>query len=131
MIPSFRKTNNGLEKYHYEVEIFFNTFEVFEPYSHIEKFEHENLLEARNKAFERYDILLSMVQKQGRFFLPFASQEKFVQGENACFSAQLFLVEENDCDEELYIIHGENEKTTIEALKCEKEIFERLTTSQN
>lgn len=72
IIPSFVISDSGLEKYHYEIEIYFNTFEEFAPYSHLEKFESDNLLEAREKAFERYEILLSMVQKQGRFFLPFA-----------------------------------------------------------
>ncbi|GEM_PF-4892160 len=131
MIPSYRNTEYGIEKYHYEVEIYFNTFQVFEPYSHIEKFESENLLESRQNAFKRYEILLAMVQRQGYFFLPFASQEDFVQGENACYSAYLFLVEEIDGEEELFIIQGENEKTTIDALKSEKEIFERLKIGQS
>jgi hypothetical protein len=131
MIPSYRNTEYSIEKYHYEVEIFFNTFEVFEPYSHIEKFESENLLESRQNAFKRYEILLAMVERQGYFFLPFARREDFVQGENACYSAQLFLVEDIDGEEELYVIQGEDETTTIDALKSEKEIFERLKTSQS
>ncbi len=131
MIPSYRNTENGLVKYHYEVEIYFNTFEVYEPYSHIEKFECDNLMESRQNAFERYEILLAMVERQGHFFLPFARQEDFVQGENASYSAQVFLVEDIDGEEELYVIQGEDEKTTIDALKSEKEIFERLKISKS
>lgn len=131
MIPSYRNTDHGLVKYHYEVEIYFNTFEVYEPYSHIEKFENDNLLESRQNAFKRYEILLAMVERQGYFFLPFARREDFVQGENACYSAQLFLVEDIDGEDELYVIQGEDEKTTIDALKSEKEIFERLKISKS
>ena len=127
MIPSYRNTQKGLELYHYEVEIYFNTYNEFAPYSHIEKFESGNLLEAREKAFERYEILLSMVQKQGRFFLPFASPENFVKGENASWAAFIMLIEKNGEEEEIYTIKGQDEKTTLEALNSEKEIFERLS----
>lgn len=132
MIPSFRKADQGLINYHFEVEIYFNTFEEFAPYSHIEKFESDNLLEARERAFQRYEILLSMVQKQGRFFLPFASRENFVKGENASYLAQIYLIEEIRGEiDEIYIIRGGDEKTTLEALQSEKEIFVRLSVSQN
>ena len=46
-------------------------------------------------------------------------------------SAQVCLVEDIDGEEELYVIQGEDEKTTIDALKSEKEIFERLKISQS
>jgi hypothetical protein len=88
-------------------------------------------MESRQNAFERYEILLAMVERQGHFFLPFARQEDFVQGENASYSAKLFLVEDIEGEEELYIIQGEDEKTTIDALKSEKEIFESLKISQS
>ena len=126
MIKSILKTNGITESFYYLVEVYISTFNVYESYVHSEVIRSEDLMEAREKAHKRREELISNLEKQGMFFLPFASQQNFVQGENACYSVDLFLIHDIDGEEEIHTIIGHGDCSSISALKFEKDIFERL-----
>ena len=116
----------GKDQYYYRVDVFITTFNVFEPYVHTEIFENDNLHQARENALLRADELISILVKQGMFFLPFATQEEFVLGENACYSVTVSIVVQSDGNYIEYPIFGEDEFRTEEALRFEKEVYENL-----
>jgi hypothetical protein len=126
MIKSILKTKGITESFYYLVEVYISTFNVYESYVHSEVIRCEDLMEAREKAHKRREELISNLEKQGMFFLPFASQQNFVQGENACYSVDLFLIHDIDGEEDIHAIIGHGDCSSISALKFEKEIFERL-----
>jgi hypothetical protein len=53
MKKAFLKTESGIEKFHYEVEVFISTFGAYESYSHSEEFADENLQKAKFQALKR------------------------------------------------------------------------------
>jgi hypothetical protein len=116
----------GEGQYYYRVDVFITTFNVFEPYVHTEIFEMDNLNKARENALHRADELISILVKQGMFFLPFARPEEFVLGENTCYSVTVYIVELTDDFYFEYPIFGEDEFRTEEALRFEKEVYENL-----
>lgn len=131
MVKSILKTNGIRESFYYLVEVYISTFNVYESYVHSEEIRCEDLMEAREKAYKRREELILKLEEQGMFFLPFASQENFVQGENACYSVDLFLIQDIDGEEEIHTIIGHGDCSTTEALQFEKQIFERLKISQS
>jgi hypothetical protein len=126
------KTELGIEKFHYEVEIFISTFGAYESYSHTEEFADENLKKAKFQALKRAQELELILKQQGMFFLPFASPDEFILGKNACYSISVSLIQEfDDEDIEIHTIEGEDLCTTEEALLFESEIFDQLAINQN
>ncbi len=116
----------GEDQYYYRVDVFITTFNVFEPYVHTEIFERDNLNEARENSVLRADEIISILVKQGMFFLPFATPEEFVLGENACYSVTVSIVMQSDGNYIEYPILGEDEFRTEGALRFEKEVYENL-----
>ena len=127
MKQSFIETEYGFVKYYYQIKIFTSTMGVTESFTHVEYFKDVDLLKAREDAFERYPKILDEIEKQGRYFLPYASPEDFVYGENACYSVTLSLVEEIEDDRiEIYEIEGESECIIAFGLDYEKFIIKSL-----
>jgi hypothetical protein len=116
----------GEGQYYYRVDVFITTFIVFDPYVDTEIFEMDNLNKARENALHRADELISILIKQSMFFLPFATPEEFVLGENACYSVTVSIVVQSDGSHIEYPIFGEDEFRTEEALRFEKEVYENL-----
>lgn len=135
MIKAELKTEHGVEKFYYSVDVFIGTFDVYPSYSFNEAFGDKNLRSAKSKAIQRAKELEMILQYQGMFFLPFASPKEFVHGENACYSICVSLVQEFDEDNELeYQIHtikGGDDDENTEALLFETDIFEQLTNCKN
>ena len=82
---------------------------------------------ARKKAIKRYAEIQVELKNRGKYILPFASPDKFVFGKNACYTIWLSLVEEQDGEEEVHIVHGEPREDMLDALAYEKRVFEILT----
>ena len=131
LVKSSIQTENGILKYHYEIEVFICTGNVYENYSHREQFKYDDLMEAREKAFSRRQEIISLLKHQGMFFLPFASNADFIQGKNALYTVSLILIEEINDDVEIYVLEGNEKYLLPEDLKREKEILERLTINQS
>lgn len=131
LVKSSIQTENGILKYHYEIDVFICSGNVYENYSHREQFKYDDLMEAREKAFSRREEIISLLKQQGMFFLPFASHSHFVQGKNAQYTVSLILIEEINDDVEIYVLEGNKKYLLPEALQFEKQIFERLQISQS
>jgi hypothetical protein len=133
MVKTELKTENGIEKFYYVVDVFLGTFDVYPSYSFREEFGNEKLRKAKLKALQRAKELEIILEYQGMFFLPFASPQEFVLGKNANYSITVSLVQEFEEDSEysheIYTIEGEGIDETIEALEFEADIFKQLSIS--
>lgn len=133
MVKAELKTENGIEKFFYVVEVYLGTFGVYPSYSFIEEFGNEKLREAKLKALQRAKELEIILDYQGMFFLPFASPHEFVTGKNANYSISISLVQEFVEDDEyshqIHTIEGEGIDETNEALEFEADIFKQLSIS--
>ncbi len=131
LVKTSIQTENGIIKYHYEIDVFICSGNVYENYSHREEFKYDDLLEAREKAFSRREEIIYLLEQQGMFFLPFASHEDFTQGKNALYTVSLILVEEINDDIEIYVLEGNKKYLLPEDLQREKEILKRLSNNQS
>ena len=133
MIKTELKTENGIEKFYYVVDVLLGTFGVYPPYSFREEFGNEKLREAKLKALQRAKEIEIILDYQGMFFLPFASPSEFVTGKNAHYSITVSLVQEfeedNEYSHQIHTIEGEDIDETIEALEFEADIFKQLSIS--
>lgn len=127
LVKSSIQTENGILKYHYEIDVFICTGNVYENYSHREQFKYDDLMEAREKAFSRRQEIISLLEQQGMFFLPFSSHVDFILGKNALYTVSLILIEEINDDEEIYVLEGNKKYLLPEDLQGEKEILKRLS----
>ena len=112
--------------HHYEVEIFITTFGVYEPYKNIQVFKADNIRNAKQMAHANYENVAQRLKNQGGFILPFASPENFIQGENACYSVFLSLVQTENEMMDVYTILGGGESIEAEALAYEQEILSQF-----
>jgi hypothetical protein len=133
MIKTELKTENGIEKFYYVVDVLLGTFGVYPPYSFREEFGNEKLREAKLKALQRAKEIEIILDYQGMFFLPFASPSEFVTGKNAFYQITVSLVQEfeedNEYPHQIHTIEGEDIDETIEALEFEADIFKQLSIS--
>jgi hypothetical protein len=114
--------------YYYQVDEFVTTFGKDpgknKPFSHTEFFRHNDLHEARKCAFEYYKQRLNGFEKNGGYFLPFASPENFVEGKNSNYSITLYLVEVGETVGEIFHpIAGEDTDEVRESLELEKMVL--------
>lgn len=126
MVQSFHFTNNGMEKYYYEIVAFVSTHGLHEPYTHIEQIADIDLSQTRSKAIQRYKDIENGILANGRFHLPYASPADFVYGENACYSITLSFVHTYGDVIEKYALAGVDDASHIEALEFESYIFNEL-----
>lgn len=127
MVPSFRNSENGSQFYYYKIEVFIATFDIYDSYTHFEEFRYDDLREARKSAFVRQSELINILEKQGMFFLPFAKQENFVFGKNACYSVILSLVIEDHLGEkEIVTLISSDEPEIDNSFWIESQILEQL-----
>lgn len=110
--------------YFYLVREFVTTFGMDEgkhhSFSHKQKFEGKNLLQCRADAIKYYNERLQGLEREGKYFLPFAAPENFTMGSNAAFSITLSFVEyysDEECDE--HVLIGEDDQTTAESREIE------------
>ncbi len=130
MIQSIKNTEFGLEKYYYQIDVMVSTMGITDSFTHIEYFKDINLLKAREDAFNRYPEILEGIEKEGKYYLPFASPEDFVYGKNACYSVTLSFVEETENGIEIHEIEGEEEHIVEAGLDYEEFIIASLLLDQ-
>jgi len=131
MVKSHFETDDGTINYHYEIDVFICTGNVYENYSHREQFKYDDLMKAREKAFSRRQEIISLLEKQGMFFLPFSSHVDFILGKNALYTVSLILIEEINDDVEIYVLEGNEKYLLSEDLQREKDILKRLSINQS
>jgi len=113
--------------YFYVVTEYVTTFQMDdgknEPYSHVTKFEGNNLMDCKYQAEQYYYERLNGLEK-GKYFLPYATPQDFELGKNAAFSITLSFVEyytDNEYFEHTLI--GEDEETTSESKEIETAVL--------
>ena len=131
MVKSYIETDDGTKNYHYEIDVFICSGNVYENYSHREQFKYDDLMEAREKAFSRRKEIISLLEQQGMFFLPFSSHFDFILGKNALYTVSLILIEEINDDVEIYVLEGNEKYLLPEDLQREKDILKRLSINQS
>ncbi len=116
--------------YFYRIIIFLSTEradnEKTEPFHDYKDFENADLLTCRNEAIEYYKEVIRGIEKNGRFFLPFASPKDFVLGQNANYMVQLLFVQHHDDDDEMeYPLTGDPDEI-MEGRELESLVFNEL-----
>lgn len=91
-----------------------------DPYYHTEDFEDPNPLIARSKALSWYKHTIAGLEREGRYFLPFASPDEFVLGKNAAYTVMVSFVICNGSDEDEYDLLGTDERTMNDTLELEE-----------
>lgn len=94
-----------------------------DPYYHTEDFEDSDMLKARTKAYNWYIETLAGLEREGKYFLPFASPEDFVSGKNAAYSVVVSLVICSGSEEDEYDLFGADDQTFEDTLEMEQMIL--------
>jgi hypothetical protein len=84
------------------------------------------LLESREAGIKWYVDTLKGLERQGKYFLPFASPSDFVEGKNAAYTVTLSFIEIFDGDEFEYTLLGTNEDYLNSTLEMEEMIYGRI-----
>jgi len=80
----------------YRVNVYVTTFGKDEgknePYDYDEDFKDKDLFIAREKAIECYEKTLKGIDREGKYFLPFAPHKEYEEGKHAAMSILLLLI---------------------------------------
>jgi hypothetical protein len=117
-------------KHKYRGNVFVTTFGLDpnknEPFNHTVDFESPNLFDSREAGIKWYCETIKGLNREGKYFLPFASPSEYIEGKHAAYSVNLSLVETSDGDEYEYVLLGEDQDTMLDTLEIEKLLFEHL-----
>lgn len=107
-----------------------------EPFENVTEFKDHNLSKCRDEAVKWYNDRLAGLEKEGKYFLPFASPKDFKEGENAAFSINLALVEvslveDSEVVEIEHYLAGESEEDIQEGREQEEMLFKALALRQS
>ena len=91
-----------------------------EPFVHTVDFEESDPLVARGKALTWYKFTIEGLEREGKYFLPFASPEDFVLGKHAMYCVVVSFVICNGSDEDEYDLLGTDEQTMQDTLEIEE-----------
>jgi len=89
-------------------------------------FDFSYLMESREAGIKWYVETLKGLEREGKYFLPFASPSDFIKGKHAAYSVTLSLIEIFDYDEFEYILLGTDEDYLNSTLEMEELIFGRI-----
>ena len=83
-------------------------------------------MDSREAGIKWYCETIKGLNREGKYFLPFASPSEYIEGKHAAYSVNLSLVETSDGDEYEYVLLGEDQDTMLDTLEIEKLLFEHL-----
>lgn len=125
---------NGTE-YYYQVEEFVTTFGADPGHNdsmgNTEIFKDSDLRKAQEQAIRFYLKRLIGLNEKRKYFLPFASSEKFSIGENAAMSVQLYLMEKQPFEPfaDEYAVLGESAEDMEEGWEIEESLLGKCQSS--
>jgi hypothetical protein len=95
-----------------------------EPFSYTIDFDNAELIEARREGIKWFEETIQGIQREGKYFLPYASPEEFELGKHAAYSVILSLVEICGKEEYEYDLLGTDIQTMHDTLEIEEFLFE-------
>jgi len=117
-------------KHKYRGNVFVTTFGLdpnkSEPFYVTVDFELPSLLDSRKAGIKWYNETIQSLNREGKYFLPFASPSEYIPGKHAAYSVSLSLVEIFDGDEFEDVLLGEDYDKMIETMEIEQYLFENL-----
>jgi hypothetical protein len=117
-------------KHKYRGNVFVTTFGLDpnknEPFNHTVDFDLPSLLDSRKAGIKWYNETIQGLNREGKYFLPFASPSEYITGKHAAYSVSLSLVEIFDGDEFEDVLLGEDYDKMIETMEIEQYLFENL-----
>jgi len=117
-------------KHKYRGNVFVTTFGLDpnknEPFNHTVDFDLPSLLDSRKAGIKWYNETIQGLNREGKYFLPFASPSEYIPGKHAAYSVSLSLVEIFDGDEFEDVLLGEDYDKMIETMEIEQYLFENL-----
>jgi hypothetical protein len=117
-------------KHKYRGNVFVTTFGLDpnknEPFNHKVDFDLPSLLDSRKAGIKWYNETIQGLNREGKYFLPFASPSEYIPGKHAAYSVSLSLVEIFDGDEFEDVLLGEDYDKMIETMEIEQYLFENL-----
>lgn len=90
-----------------------------EPFSYSIDFDNPQLDKAREEGIKWYQETIQGLEREGKYFLPFASPDEFELGKHAAYSVSLSLVETYGQEEYEYDLLGTDEDTMNETIEME------------
>ena len=117
-------------KHKYRGNVFVTTFGLDpnknEPFNYTVDFDLPSLLDSRKAGIKWYNETIQGLNREGKYFLPFASPSEYIPGKHAAYSVSLSLVEIFDGDEFEDVLLGEDYDKMIETMEIEQYLFENL-----
>ena len=115
-------------KHKYRGNVFVTTFGL-DPnknkhFNHTVDFESPNLLDSREAGIKWYYETIKGLNREGKYFLPFASPSEYIEAKHAAYSVNLSLVETSDGEEFEYVLLGEDDESMQDTLEIESLLFE-------
>jgi len=114
-------------KYKYRGDVFVTTFGLdpnkSEPFYETVDFELPSLLDSRKAGIKWYNETIQGLNREGKYFLPFASPSEYIPSKHSSYSVTLSLVEIFDGDEFEYVLLGEDDESMQETLEIESYLF--------
>jgi hypothetical protein len=86
-------------------------------------FDLPNLIESREAGIKWYVDTLKGIEREGKYFLPFARHPDFILGKHAAYMVSLSLIEIIDSEDRMYILLSTDENYMDITLEMEEMLF--------
>jgi hypothetical protein len=94
-----------------------------EPFTYDVIFNDKDLSISRQTGVDWFKQTIEGIERNGKYFLPYESPDKFVLGKHSCYSVVLSLVETNGIYESEYDLLGTDKETMMETMELEEQIL--------
>jgi hypothetical protein len=123
LYPEYFKTRHIYRGY-----VFVTTFgkdpKQSEPFSYTIDFDNPSLCEAKKEGIKWYQETMTGIEREGKYFLPYATPDEFVLGKHAAFTVTLSLVEICGNQEDEYTLLGTDLQTMQNTIEIEEFLFQ-------
>ena len=89
-------------------------------------FDHPNLIESREAGIKWYVDTLKGIEREGKYFLPFARHPDFILGIHAAYMVSLSLIEIIESEDRMYILLSTDENFMDITLEMEEMLFGKV-----
>lgn len=89
-------------------------------------FDIPNLIESREAGIKWYVDTLKGIEREGKYFLPFARHPDFIPGKHAAYMVSLSLIEIIDSEDRIYILLSTDENYMDITLEMEEMLFGKV-----